>query len=609
MDCVDGEDGSGRLYPNTLIRFILGYANYYDDDVHGIVNGFRIYSPDGATWGSTYWDTLGTLAWQESFDFWFGVYTKSITGSGADSIKFVGITWYGDGLPDGFDDTAIALMIGPIPPEDVGKTICLDSSSVGGANDWVWSSSDGYTMYYPTWYGPSCFEVTAPGVIYIWGRLRYMDPTPPYTTYEPIRGAKIYMWDEDVGNDEFLDSTVSDNSGYFYFGPISSDDWFGPDIYFTFYAMNEAAKVCDTCLDTVTVYMAYSDTLDDVPPGDHTFNDDLTQSESKAFFVADVILDGYKKWKEERPNPADYPWDTVCVQLNKGNRGAYYCISYDFIYINDSIDADHRWPDTWDKHVILHEYGHRLANMLEFLNQGGAQHTVYDLTDLGTASSEGWAQFWSAFVLESPVHTNYWNNFQDSNWVNWENGEFNYGLGQYTGSANAMGKYNETATAGMFWDIHDQIDDDYSGSIDWGDTTRPHHPDNIWDTLSMGIDSILIVLLERYVNGHHPDNIDEFWYTWRYPPSLGHIKAMIDIWYEHGEPCCNTDGMRGDADGDGSISIGDVVWLVDYIFFGGLAPPCEEEGDADGSGSINVGDANLLVDYVFFDGPPPAPCP
>lgn len=48
LDCVDGIDENGRLYPNMLIRFILGFANHYNDDVHGIVNGFRIYSPDGA---------------------------------------------------------------------------------------------------------------------------------------------------------------------------------------------------------------------------------------------------------------------------------------------------------------------------------------------------------------------------------------------------------------------------------------------------------------------------------------------------------------------------------------------------------------------------------
>jgi len=436
-----------------------------------------------------------------------------------------------------------------------------------------------------------------------------MDPTQPYTTYESIRGAKIYMWDADWGEDEFLGSTVTDNSGYFYFGPISNDDWLDdPDIFFTFYAANKAAILCDTIQDG-TRYMAWSDTLDDVPPGYHTYYDDLTFSKSKAFFVADVILDGYEEWKELRTNPADYPWDTLMVQLNKGSGNAYYSKSDDFIYLNDSVDAYHRWPNTWNKSTILHEYGHRLANMLGFFRQGGAQHTVYSLTDIGTASSEGWAQFWSAFVLESPVKVKYWNYFYDSSWTNWENGEFD--LVPYTGSANAMGKFNETATAGIFWDIHDQLDDDYSGNIDWGDTTRPHHPDDIWDTLWNGIDSILIVLLERDVNGHHPDNIDEFWQAWFSTSWPGHGQAMMDIWYEHGEimPCCNTDNMRGNVNGEGGINTADLTYLVDFLFFSGSPPPCIEEADVNGDASVNVADLPYLVDYLFFSGPAPAPCP
>jgi len=73
--------------------------------------------------------------------------------------------------------------------------------------------------------------------------------------------------------------------------------------------------------------------------------------------------------------------------------------------------------------------------------------------------------------------------------------------------------------------------------------------------------------------------------------------------------CCNGDGIRGDANGSGTINVADVVYLVGYIFLGGPAPPCEEEGDVNGNGSINVGDVNFLVDYQFLGGPPPAPCP
>jgi hypothetical protein len=90
------------------------------------------------------------------------------------------------------------------------------------------------------------------------------------------------------------------------------------------------------------------------------------------------------------------------------------------------------------------------------------------------------------------------------------------------------------------------------------------------------------------------------------------------FWQEFGgggATCCNHDGIRGDADGSGSINVGDPTFLTDYIFFGGDPPPCQDpdgtypEGDADASGSINVGDPTYLTDYIFFGGPDPLPCP
>jgi len=73
--------------------------------------------------------------------------------------------------------------------------------------------------------------------------------------------------------------------------------------------------------------------------------------------------------------------------------------------------------------------------------------------------------------------------------------------------------------------------------------------------------------------------------------------------------CCNSDGIRGDANNDMAVNVVDLGYLVDYLFFLGPAPPCLEEGDINGDGAINVADLGHLVDYLFFAGPPPAPCP
>lgn len=66
--------------------------------------------------------------------------------------------------------------------------------------------------------------------------------------------------------------------------------------------------------------------------------------------------------------------------------------------------------------------------------------------------------------------------------------------------------------------------------------------------------------------------------------------------------CCIT---AGDANNTGTVTIGDVTFLIGYIFSGGPAPVCCEEGDADGFGTITIGDVTYLISYIFGGGPAP----
>ncbi|MFH1372919.1 MAG: PKD domain-containing protein [bacterium] len=73
--------------------------------------------------------------------------------------------------------------------------------------------------------------------------------------------------------------------------------------------------------------------------------------------------------------------------------------------------------------------------------------------------------------------------------------------------------------------------------------------------------------------------------------------------------CCV--GVRGNADGDiaDEINVGDLTYLIAYLFSGGPVPPCEQEADVDSSGDIIVSDISYLVAYLFKGGPSPYPCP
>ncbi len=84
--------------------------------------------------------------------------------------------------------------------------------------------------------------------------------------------------------------------------------------------------------------------------------------------------------------------------------------------------------------------------------------------------------------------------------------------------------------------------------------------------------------------------------------------TMIANVYTNTTVCCQ--GVRGNMDGDAGqlIDIGDLTFLVQFMFQDG-PPPCFEEADMDAGGSLNIGDLVYLVNYMFNGGPPPPPCP
>ncbi len=74
-------------------------------------------------------------------------------------------------------------------------------------------------------------------------------------------------------------------------------------------------------------------------------------------------------------------------------------------------------------------------------------------------------------------------------------------------------------------------------------------------------------------------------------------------------PCCNHDGLRGDADDNNQINVADLTFLVNYIFKGGDIVDCYEEGDVNADGNILINDLVLMVNYVFKGGISPESCP
>ena len=63
---------------------------------------------------------------------------------------------------------------------------------------------------------------------------------------------------------------------------------------------------------------------------------------------------------------------------------------------------------------------------------------------------------------------------------------------------------------------------------------------------------------------------------------------------------------RGDVNCDGVIDIGDVVYLINYLFKGGPAPlPFADQGDVNISGVVDIGDVVYLINYLYKNGSQP----
>jgi hypothetical protein len=64
--------------------------------------------------------------------------------------------------------------------------------------------------------------------------------------------------------------------------------------------------------------------------------------------------------------------------------------------------------------------------------------------------------------------------------------------------------------------------------------------------------------------------------------------------------------LCGDIDGSAEgPDIGDLVYLVDYMFNGGPPPPDMAAANIDGEPGINISDLVYLVDFMFNGGPLP----
>ncbi|UCC45521.1 MAG: M28 family peptidase [Candidatus Zixiibacteriota bacterium] len=86
------------------------------------------------------------------------------------------------------------------------------------------------------------------------------------------------------------------------------------------------------------------------------------------------------------------------------------------------------------------------------------------------------------------------------------------------------------------------------------------------------------------------------------------VDAVSVTYYDCSTSCCQD--LTGNVDGDPEdiCDIGDLTYLIDYLFISYTEPTCPAEANIDGIGTVDMGDLTKLIDFLFISYAPPAQC-
>jgi Secretion system C-terminal sorting domain/Viral BACON domain len=151
-----GRIGSDTIKAGQAVKFYIRFNNNTAEFIAGLSNGFRVYSTDGASWGSTLVDSARFVNQMIEMNGFGGPFTSVLSGDGllSDTATTSGIA-SGAGLPPGANRTPVIITVQPNAASH-GKHLCIDSAYFPPGGDWLWS---GDSEMSPTWAGPYCYTI------------------------------------------------------------------------------------------------------------------------------------------------------------------------------------------------------------------------------------------------------------------------------------------------------------------------------------------------------------------------------------------------------------------------------------------------------------------
>ena len=197
----------------------------------------------------------------------------------------------------------------------------------------------------------------------------------------------------------------------------------------------------------------------------------------------------------------------------------------------------------------------------------------------------------------------------------WGGGSAKYIMPDQTLRYTIFFENDSSATAeAIYIDVVDTLD----ANLDW--STLEIGPMSYPDTCEASFDPISGVLTWHCDSIMLPPNVNppegEGFVSFSIMPDSGmasgtqiknraYIKFDYNPWIAAPDSgtVVRTIGKFGDANADGLVTVSDVIYLINYLFKGGIEPVPYEAGDVNCDGKVTVADVVYLINYLFKGGP------
>jgi hypothetical protein len=159
VDNIEGlwsHNGDDYLDVNTPIAYNLRLNNTRPAGIAGMMNGWRVYSPDGATW------TPLVIEDMVDYSYYYTLVNENgyngNDGAGADTawIRHSGLTDM-RGFPAGYNRIVNSITT-QVTSAQEGLHLCIDSSYFPPQGLWFWLYYD-HISGPPAWGGPYCYTI------------------------------------------------------------------------------------------------------------------------------------------------------------------------------------------------------------------------------------------------------------------------------------------------------------------------------------------------------------------------------------------------------------------------------------------------------------------